>query len=55
MDHISQQCQNCGGIDLCDLQGKYVEKHKCRQLNTNLLLERIALALERMVELDGRR
>lgn len=43
---ITLVCDRCGGIDYCKLNGAYIEKHECENLNTNQLLRRIAVALE---------
>lgn len=39
-------CQKCGGFDYCDASGTYIKRHECQELNTNQLLQRIAIALE---------
>ena len=46
MAGFEQYCDSCGGKDELDLGGRYTLKHNCEHLNTNKLLERIALSLE---------
>jgi len=43
---IRIRCENCGGLDICFLDGRFKSKHECEGLNTNQILLRIARALE---------
>lgn len=45
---IRVMCKTCGGFDLCEFNGKYIEKHVCE--HPNKLLLRIAEALEKIAK-----
>ena len=46
MAQFEMQCASCGGIDVTEMNGRFISKHNCERLNTNQLLLRIAKALE---------